>query len=253
MFNIAINTFREIIRNKFLYLIGFFGLLLIIFSISLGKLTLGEDARVIVNFGLSMIEIFGLIGVLFVGSQLLFKEIDGKTIFLILSKPIKRHDFIIGKFLGFIMVLSIIVLFETFIFLGVLLFSGIEISIFILLSIFFIYLKLITLIGLVLFFSTFMSTILTILVSFLLYFVSHSFGLLIEMFTRLDISFLLYFIKTLQVLFPPFEALNLKDYIGYDIKFTNFYYIINSIYSIFYIFVILFLTSVIFNNKKFEN
>lgn len=253
MFNIAINTFREIIRNKFLYLIWFFWLLLIIFSISLWKLTLWEDARVIVNFWLSMIEIFWLIWVLFVWSQLLFKEIDGKTIFLILSKPIKRHDFIIWKFLGFIMVLSIIVLFETFIFLWVLLFSWIEISIFILLSIFFIYLKLITLIWLVLFFSTFMSTILTILVSFLLYFVSHSFWLLIEMFTRLDISFLLYFIKTLQVLFPPFEALNLKDYIWYDIKFTNFYYIINSIYSIFYIFVILFLTSVIFNNKKFEN
>jgi len=48
-----------------------------------------------------MIEIFGIIGVLFVGSQLLFKEVEGKTIFLILSKPIKRRDFILGKFFGF--------------------------------------------------------------------------------------------------------------------------------------------------------
>ena len=53
----------------------------------------------IVDFGIAMIEIFGLIGVLFVGSQLLFKEVEGKTIFLILSKPIARKDFILGKYL----------------------------------------------------------------------------------------------------------------------------------------------------------
>jgi ABC-type transport system involved in multi-copper enzyme maturation permease subunit len=64
-----------------------------------------------------MIEIFGLIGVLFVGSQLLFKEIDGKTIFLILSKPIKRQDFILGKFFGFSGTIALIVLLQAILFL----------------------------------------------------------------------------------------------------------------------------------------
>ena len=72
MFNIALNTFREIVRNKFLYMILFFGFLFIIFSLILGQLTLWEDNKIIVDFGLSMIEIFGLIWVLFVWSQLFF-------------------------------------------------------------------------------------------------------------------------------------------------------------------------------------
>lgn len=95
MLNIAKNTFLEIVRNRFLYLIVFFAFVFILFSLALGKLTIGEGNKVIVDFGLAMIEVFGLISVLFVGSQLLFKEIEGKTIFLILSKPIRRSDFIL--------------------------------------------------------------------------------------------------------------------------------------------------------------
>jgi hypothetical protein len=61
MFNIAINTFKEIVRNKFLYLILVFAFAFIIFSILLGKLTIGDDSKVIVDFGLAMIEIFSLL------------------------------------------------------------------------------------------------------------------------------------------------------------------------------------------------
>ena len=111
MLNIAKNTFKEIVRNRFLYLILFFAFVFIIFSLALGKLTIGQSEKVIVDFGLGMIEIFGLIGVLFVGSQLLFKEVEGKTIFLILSKPIKRQDFILGKFFGFSATIFLIIIF----------------------------------------------------------------------------------------------------------------------------------------------
>jgi len=58
MYNIALNTFKEIVRNKFLYLIIFFAFVFIIFSLLLGKLTIGDDQKIIVDFGLAMIEIF---------------------------------------------------------------------------------------------------------------------------------------------------------------------------------------------------
>ena len=112
MINIALNTFKEIIRNKFLYLIIFFAFVFIILSLALGKLTIWDDQKVIVDFGLAMIEIFSFISVLFVGSQLLFKEVDGKTIFLILSKPIHRYEFIIWKFLWFSLVIFLVVFFQ---------------------------------------------------------------------------------------------------------------------------------------------
>ena len=123
MINIALNTFKEIIRNKFLYLILVFAFLFIIFSISLGKLTIWENSKIIVDFGISMIEIFGFIWVIFIWSQLLFKEIEWKTIFLILSKPIKRYEFILWKFLGFSLVIFIIVFLQSILYIWVLFLS----------------------------------------------------------------------------------------------------------------------------------
>lgn len=78
-----------------------FACVLIGFSLVLATLSLGEAKRIIVDFGLSMIEIGGLIAVIFVGGQILFREIEGRTIYLILSKPIARKDYILGKFIGF--------------------------------------------------------------------------------------------------------------------------------------------------------
>lgn len=253
MINIALNTFKEIVRNKFLYLILVFAFLFIIFSISLGKLTIGEDSKVVTDFGIAMIEIFGLVGVLFVGSQLLFKEIEGKTIFLILSKPIKRYEFILGKFFGFGLVITLITALQSILYLIVLYAKGIEIDSLILLSLLFIYFKLIILIALVLFFSTFMSTILTIIVSIMVYFVSHSFSLLLDLAMKVKSEWLIVFTKVLQLGFPPLEALNTKDFIGSFTQFGSIYFIQNSIYSIVYLVIILFFTVLIFNKKKFEN
>lgn len=253
MLNIALNTFREIVRNRFLYMILFFAFVFIIFSLALEKLTIGEGDKVIVDFGLSMIEIFGLIGVLFVGSQLLFREIEGKTIFLILSKPIKRQDFILGKFFGFSATIFCIVFFQSLLFLAVLLFKHIEITALIAWSLFFTFLKLEILLAIVFFFSTFMSNILTILISLMIYVISHSYSLLLDLFLRLQNTVVSYAIKGLQLVFPPLEALNTKDVIGTWELFPLSYFFYNTFYSLLYILILLFFAVHIFHNKKFED
>ncbi len=253
MFNIALNTFREIVRNKFLYMIIFFAFVFIIFSILLGQLTIGDDQKIIVDFGLAMIEIFWLLWVLFVGSQLLFKEIEWKTIFLILSKPIKRYEFIIGKFIGFSGTIVLIILLQSLLFLGVLLFKDIEVTHLIIFSLIFTFLKLEILLSLVFFFSTFMSNMITILVAMMVYFLSHSFSLILDLVNRMENIFIVYFAKALHLLFPPFEALNIKDVIGSFNNFSINYLLWNSIYSILYLAFIIFFSVLIFNKKKFEN
>nr|MDD3720180.1 ABC transporter permease [Candidatus Gracilibacteria bacterium] len=253
MFNIALNTFREITRNKFLYLIIFFAFVLIVFSISLGKLTIGDDSKIITDFGLGMIEIFGFLSVLFVGSQLLFKEIEGKTIFLILSKPIKRWEFIIGKFLGFSLCIALIVLLQAILFFIVLFLKDISITGLIIWSLIFTFFKLEILLGLVFFFSTFMSNILTILVSVMIYFISHSFSLLLDLVNKTENIILINSIKVVQLLFPPFEALNIKDVIGSFTDFKPLYFLFNTTYSLVYLSLIIIFTVLIFNRKKFEN
>jgi len=253
MLNIAFNTFKEIVRNKFLYLIIFFALVLIVFSLALGKLTIWESQKVILDFWIAMIEIFWLIWVLFVWSQLLFKEIDGKTIFLILSKPIKRYEFILWKFLWFSFIILLITFIQSILYLFVLYFNSIQIDFLLIMSIVFIFLKLLITLAIVMFLSTFMSNILTIITTIFIYFISHSFSLLIDMATRSKDQIFIYFTKIVQLLFPPFEAMNLKDYIWSVISFNYIYFLSNIAYSIIYLFLILIITILIFNRKKFEN
>ena len=200
-----------------------------------------------------MIEIFWLVWVLFVWSQLLFKEIEWKTIFLILSKPIERYEFIIWKFLGFSLTITLIIALQSALFLMVLFLKDIEISSLIVFSLIFTYFKLEILLSLVFFFSTFMSNILTILVSLMVYFLSHSFSLLLDLAVRFKDTVVLFFTKFLQLLFPPMEALNTKDIIWSYTDFWIMYFVFNSFYAIFYLAIILYLTVIIFNRKKFES
>jgi len=252
MFNIALNTFKEIVRNKFLYMILFFAFAFIVFSISLWKLTIWDDNKIIVDFWLAMIEIFWIIWVLFVWSQLLFKEIEWKTIFLILSKPIKRYEFILWKFLGFSATIFLIILFQSLLFLLILFLKDIEITKIIIFSLFFTYLKLEILLVLVFFFSSFMSNIMTILISLMVYLVGHSFSLLIDMALRLKSQVLLKTMEALNVLFPPLEALNIKNYIWSPKYITNLFLVQNTIYSIIFIIILLYFTVLIFSRKEFE-
>jgi len=253
MFNIAINTFKEVVRNKFLYLIIFFAFVFIVFSLLLWKLTIWDDNKIIVDFGLAMIEIFGLIGVLFVWSQLLFKEVEWKTIFLILSKPINRYEFILWKFIWFSMTIILIIALQSVLFLLVLFFKDIEITNLIIFSLIFTFFKLEILLTLVFFFSTFMSNILTILVSTMVYFVGHSFSLMLDMASRTKDTIIIGLTKGLQLIFPPMEALNIKDVIGSYSNFWSMYFLTNTLYAIFYLLIILYFTVKIFNRKKFEN
>lgn len=253
MLNIALNTFREITRNKFLYLIVFFALVFIVFSVSLGKLTIWDDDKIIVDFWLAMIEVFGFLSVLFVWSQLLFKEIEGKTIFLILSKPIKRYEFIIWKFVWFSLCISLILALQSLLFLIVLFVKDIEITKLIIFSLVFTLFKLEILLAFVFFFSTFMSNILTIIVSVMIYFISHSFSLLLDLVGSTKSTIAIYSVKGFQLIFPPFEALNIKDVIWSFTDFRYMYFLWNTFYSFAYLILILIFTILIFNRKKFEN
>lgn len=97
---LAINTFREAVRDKVLHSIFFFAAIGIIFSVFLKEITIGDQAKVIRSIGQGGIDIFSAIISMFLGISLLYKEIEKKTIYTILSKPIPRWIFVIGKYCG---------------------------------------------------------------------------------------------------------------------------------------------------------
>ena len=97
---IARNAFREAVRDRVLYNLILFVLLITASAVFLGELTAGQEARVIVDLGLSASLVFGTFISIFVGVSLVWKEIEKKTVFSIFSKPIGRAEFVVGKYLG---------------------------------------------------------------------------------------------------------------------------------------------------------
>lgn len=100
IFAIAKNAFREAVRDRILYNLILFVLLITASAIFLGEMTAGQEARVIVNLGLGTMLVFGAFISIFVGVSLVWKEIEKRTVYSIFSKPVGRGEFIVGKYLG---------------------------------------------------------------------------------------------------------------------------------------------------------
>ncbi len=106
---VAATTFREAIRNRVLYVLVAFALALMAFSWVLGELSLHEEVRVITDLGLAGISLFGVVIALFLGVNLLRKELDEKTVYFLVPKPLERWEFIVGKYLGLVATLTVLV------------------------------------------------------------------------------------------------------------------------------------------------
>jgi|GEM_PF-1885914 len=105
---IAWYTGKEFLRKKIVYVVLFIAFLLLLSTVIAGSLALSEQAKIVQDMGLAVIEICGLIMTLFFGSYLLANEISQGTIFLLLSKNIKRSNIVIGKYLGFAFILFLL-------------------------------------------------------------------------------------------------------------------------------------------------
>jgi ABC-type transport system involved in multi-copper enzyme maturation permease subunit len=103
---IALNTFREAIRDRVLYLILTFALLLIAVSQFVSRLTVGSEIKIVKDLGLSAISVFGLLTAVFVGVSLVFKEIERRTVYTLLAQPVRRWQFVCGKYIGLSLVLG---------------------------------------------------------------------------------------------------------------------------------------------------
>ena len=104
---IAKNTFRENVRDKVLYNLILFALIMILCSLVIGELSLGNEVKIILDLGLAAISIFGMFIAVFLGIGLVYKELDKRTIYALLSKPVRRYEFILGKYLGLLYTLLV--------------------------------------------------------------------------------------------------------------------------------------------------
>ena len=100
IYAITLNTFREAVRDRVLYGVLGFACAVLFFTLALAELSLHEQARIVTDVGLASISLFSVITAIFLGSSLLYKEIERKTLYVILPKPIRRIEFLLGKYFG---------------------------------------------------------------------------------------------------------------------------------------------------------
>lgn len=104
---VAANTFREAVRDRVLYNLVVFALLMMAAAIFVGQISIGIEESIIVSLGLSAISAIGLFIAVFIGVGLVSKEMDKRTLYALLAKPVERWQFLLGKFCGLVMTLGV--------------------------------------------------------------------------------------------------------------------------------------------------
>ena len=253
IFVIATNTFREAVRDRVLYNLVLFVFLLTVSAIFLGELTSGQEARTIVNLGLSAILLFGTFISIFVGVSLVSKEIEKRTVYSIFSKPVGRGEFIIGKYFGLCLTLLVnILVMGVGVSLALVYVGGKNLALSIWGAILLIFLELAIITAVAVLFSSFSSPALSALLSFFVFIIGHFSASLNDLAKSLGSTFAQYFFATIYYLLP---------------NLSHFSFIANSahgdfppasmiggaiLYAIVYIGILLALTLLIFSRRNFK-
>jgi Cu-processing system permease protein len=171
---IARNTFREAVRDRVLYNLVVFVLLITASAVFLGELTAGHEARTIVNLGLSAMLLFGVFISIFVGVSLVSKEIERRTVYAVLSKPVGRGEFIAGKYLGLCLTLLVnVAVMGVGVSLALLYVGGGKLAFSIWGAVLLIYLELAILTAVAILFSSFSSPALSALLTFMVFIIGN--------------------------------------------------------------------------------
>jgi Cu-processing system permease protein len=260
---IALNAFRESVRDKILYNLVFFAVGLILFSIMLGNWSVFARETVIKDFTLAVMSLVGLLMAIFVGIGLIQKEIQRKTVMTLLAKPLPRWNFILGKYLGLLLVLAVNLAIMTLCFFIVLLAIGVAPHRDLLLAIYLIYLEMAVMVAVALLFSSFSTPTLSAFFTLGVYLAGHLAGDILNHFHfiqkfggHLDGSpalpgFSEKIIRAVYYLVPNLENFNIRGRVVYDLPLGDHYVLYTSLYGLCFIAMYLLIACLWFNKRDF--
>jgi ABC-type transport system involved in multi-copper enzyme maturation permease subunit len=252
--NIALNTFREAVRDRVLYNLLFFALLLVGSTPLFGKISIGLERIVLVNLGLTAMTVFGMIIAIFIGIGLVSKEIEKKTLYTVLSRPVRRWEFILGKYFGLSLTLAVNTFFMALGFFAALLYvthSFARADFSLLVAIYFIMLQFMMIIAITLLFSTFSSPLLSALFAFG-YFLIGNFAEDIRGTADLLEGISRNIILGISYIVPNFTALNIISRVAHSEGISASLIVQDSLYAFCYCAVALSAAVIIFENRDLK-
>ena len=233
---IASNTFREAVRDRVLYNLVAFVLLLSGAAILVGQLSIGIERLVVINLGLAAVSIFGVVIAIFIGIGLVSKEIDKRTLYTVLSRPVQRWEFIVGKFLG---LAGTLVVNTSFMAIGV--FAALfyvthrfeQADGWIFVALYFIVLQFLVITALALLFSAFSTPVESAVFAFLI-FVIGSFAQDLRGFAAMTQGATRWLATGAAYLVPNFSSLNVISSVAHQQPVAGTLILSNTVYALFY-------------------
>ena len=248
---IALNTFKEAIRDRVLYLLLFFAAVCIIFSRILALLTVGDRTKIITDVGLASLSLFGVLMAIMIGTGLVYKEIDRRTIFTLLSKPIQRYQFLLGKYLGLLLTLFVMLVLMVLIFLVLLLLHNFPVGGSFFIAILFIFLELCLITAVAMLFSCFSTPILSTLFSLSFYLIGHISWGLETLLNKIPHGGVKTLARFLYAFLPDLENFNFKTEVVHHIPIPPKIILYSTLYGLFYTIFILVLAIIVFRRRDF--
>ncbi len=249
---IAVNTFKEAVRNKILYSLVFFAFLMMLFSLVLDQATVGQRNKIIKDLGLGSINLFGVVIAIVVGINLVYKEIEKRTIYPLLAKPVRRSQFLIGKYFGILLTLAIETLFmSSFLFLLVLFYEGIF-DTHLPLALLMIFVELAVISAFAIFFSSFSTPFLSGMFTFAIYVIGHLTAYIKEFGLNSGSVILEQVTTFFYYALPNLERFNLKAEAVYRLPVESGKISLSVLYALLYITMVLTLSVLSFERRDFK-
>ncbi len=252
---IAFHTFKESVRQKVLYNLVAFALLLISAAILFGSISVGVEQIILITLGLTSISVFGLLIAIFIGIDLVSREIERRTIYNILSKPVTRVEFLLGKYLGLLLTLLVNTAIMTAGFYAALFYQKRSLGLRDLVylgAIYFILIQLAMVVGIALVFSCISTPVLSAVYTFCLYVIGNFSADLRAFGQETHSAMLGTMTDILYYALPNFGDFNVITQVAHAQGIPSYLWIGNSLYALLYISILLGLAVLIFEGREFR-
>jgi len=243
------NTFRQAIRDKILYGIVIFGFLFMGSAVVLSSLSLGEEVFVARNFGIAGIYLFGLVITVFLGASAIYEEIEKKTVYFTLSKPVSKSQIVLGKFFGLLFSTGLIMFLMALAYLAVVFYIGgggdYKIFLIILLQL----METGILLGLLILFSTFTTPLAAIIYTILIIYIGHLLSLIQNYAAKSAGPAAKIILTSLYYLMPNLEKFNIRSPVVHNYPISVNELALSLTYAILYIAIAVYAARFVFEKR----
>ena len=246
---VAHNTFRETVRDKVLYVLWFFAAVTVFGSKALGWISVGQDIKIVKDICLAAMSVFGALIAIFVGASLVYKEVDKRTIYTIISRPMHRYEFILGKYLGLVTLIALVTSVMTIVASVYIAFLGGTLDRVFYEAVLLIFWELLLVTALAVLVSTVTSPILGAIIVFSLYVAGHATGILIDLPPHFEGAWAEKVMHALYYIIPNLSNFNIRPEAANGVPVAGTYILWAMVYGVIYTAMLLFLAAVAFEDK----